>query len=194
MTNSIGAPRVSATTILALEMVRQDPLRIIRIVNTHMNQNSIILGVVLTLSTVLVVAQEKETKEKSSSTAEPKMLAAAELKWGEGPPSLPAGAQMVVLDGDPRKSGSFTIRLKMPAGYRIPPHTHPATERVTVIAGAVRLGIGEKFDENAGRELMAGDFAVIPAGVPHFAWSPAEAVLQIHSEGPFQRTFVESKK
>ena len=157
-----------------------------------MNQkNSIILGVVLTLSTVLLVAQEKETKEKSSGAAEPKLLATAEMQWGEGPPLLPAGAQMVVLDGDPTQKGSFTIRLKMPAGYKIPPHTHPVVERVTVIAGAVRLGIGEKFDESLGRELQAGDFAVLPAGVPHFAWSPSEAILQIHSEGPFQRKFVD---
>lgn len=156
------------------------------------NKNSINLGVVLTLSTALVLAQEKETKEKSSGAAEPKLLAAAEIQWREGPPSLPAGAQMVVLDGDPGKNGSFTLRLKMPAGYKIPPHTHPAAERVTVIAGAVRLGIGEKFDESAGRELKAGDFAVLPAGVPHFAWSPSEAIVQIHSEGPFQRMFVDS--
>jgi len=156
-------------------------------------KNSIILGIVLTFSAVLVVAQEKETKEKSSGAAEARMLATAEMQWGEGPTSLPAGAQMIVLDGDPKQKGSFTIRLKMPAGYKIPPHTHPATERVTVISGAVHLGIGEKFDESAGRELKAGDFAVLPAGVPHFAWSPSEAVLQIHSEGPFQRKFVESK-
>ena len=154
-------------------------------------KKSIILGVVFTFSTVLVFAQEKETKQKSSGAAEPKMLAVAEMQWQEGPPSLPAGAQMVVLDGDPGKKGSFTLRLRMPAGYKIPPHTHPTAERVTVISGAVYLGIGEKFDESAGRELKAGDFAVLPAGVPHFAWSPAEAVLQIHSEGPFQRKFVD---
>ena len=142
-------------------------------------------------STVLVVAQERETKQKSAGATDPKLLAAAEMQWGEGPPSLPAGAQMVVLDGDPRQKGPFTIRLKMPAGYKIPPHTHPVAERVTVISGAVHLGIGEKFDESAGRELKAGDFAVLPAGVPHFAWSPSEAILQIHSEGPFQRKFVE---
>ena len=152
-----------------------------------------ILGVVLTLSTVLVVAQEKESSENGKSGAgEPRMVAAAEMQWGEGPSSLPAGAQMVVLDGDPRKEGSFTIRLKMPAGYRIPAHTHPVAERVTVISGAVRLGIGEKFDESAGRELKAGDFAVLPAGVPHFAWTTSEAILQIHSEGPFKREFVDS--
>jgi len=156
-------------------------------------KNPIILGLVLTLSTVLVLAQEKESRkpDKSPAPAEPKMLAAAQMQWRDGPPSLPAGAQMVVLDGDPAKNGSFTIRLKMPAGYKIPPHTHPAAERVTVISGAVHLGIGEKFDESAGRELEAGDFAVLPTGVPHFAWSPSEAVLQIHSEGPFQRRFVD---
>ena len=154
-------------------------------------KNSIILGVVLTLSTLLVVAKEKETKEKSPGVAEPRMLAAAEMQWGDGPPSLPAGAQMVVLDGDPRQEGSFTIRLKMPAGYKIPPHTHPTAERVTVISGTVHLGIGEKFNESEGRELKTGDFALVPAGVPHFAWSPREAVVQIHSEGPFQRKFVD---
>lgn len=152
-------------------------------------KNSALLGLVLALSTVLVIAQEKQTARTSLS--EPTMLAAGELQWRDGPASLPAGAQMAVLDGDPQKSGSFTIRLKMPAGYRIPPHTHPTAERVTVISGSVRLGIGEKFDDSAGRELNAGDFAVVPAGVAHFAWSRSEAVLQIHSEGPFKREFVD---
>lgn len=156
-------------------------------------KNSIILGVVLTLSPGLIVAQEKTTKDKAPGASEPTILATSEMRWQEGPPSLRAGAQMVVLDGDPGKKGSFTVRLRMPAGYTIPAHTHPAAERVTVISGAVYLGIGEKFDESAGRELKAGDYAVLPAGVAHFAWSPSEAVLQIDSEGPFQRTFVESK-
>jgi hypothetical protein len=62
---------------------------------------------------------------------------------------------MVILDGHPGKSGPFTIRLKMPAGYRIPPHTHTVAERITVISGTVHLGIGEKFDERGGRELHA---------------------------------------
>ena len=153
----------------------------------------IIFAVILALSAVLVVAQEKETRKKgaASRAAEPRMFAAAEMQWQEGPPSLPAGAQMVVLDGDPRQKGSFTIRLKMPPGYKIPPHTHPTAERVTVISGSARLGVGEKFDESAGRELNVGDFAVVPAGVPHYAWSAGEAVVQIHSEGPFERKFVD---
>ena len=153
---------------------------------------SIILGV-FTLSALVVVAQQKEATTHASpgSAAEPRVLLAAETQWRDASASLPAGAQIAVLDGDPAKHGSFTMRLKMPAAYKIPPHTHPVAERVTVISGAVRLGIGEKCNESAGRELQAGDFAVIPAGVPHFASSLREAVLQIHSEGPFQRKFVD---
>lgn len=158
-----------------------------------MNRCSIImLGAAVTLLAVLVHAEEKAAtaQEGPPAATAPKIVPAGEMQWRDGPPSLPAGAQVVVLDGDPSKQGSFTMRLKMPAGYSIPPHTHPTAERVTVISGAVRLGIGEKFDANAGREMEVGDFAVIPAGVAHFASSSREAVLQIQSEGPFTRKFV----
>ncbi len=150
----------------------------------------IILALILIAAAALVRAEENVT---ARGATEHKIIAGGELKWQDAPASLPAGAQMVVLDGDPKNAGPFTIRLKMPAGYRIPPHTHPAAaERITVISGTVHLGFGPRFEESTGRELKAGDFAVIPARVPHFAWSRGEAVLQIHSEGPFQRDFVEA--
>ena len=147
----------------------------------------IIFSLGLALFAAGVVAQENGTRTGAN---EPKIFTAAELQWRDAA-TLPAGAQMVVLDGDPRKEGSFTMRLKMPSGYKIPPHTHPTAERVTVISGVVHLGIGEKFDQAAGREMKAGDFCVVPAGVPHFAWATSDAVLQIQSEGPFERKFLE---
>ena len=147
-------------------------------------RTSILVAATLTLSALIVAGQQ--------SSAEPKITAAAEMQWKAGPPTLPSGAQIVVLDGDPTKPGPFTIRLKIPPGYQIPPHTHPAAaERITVISGAVRLGIGEKLDASGGRELKAGDFAVVPPGVPHSASALSEAILQIHSEGPFERKFVD---
>jgi len=57
------------------------------------------------------------------------------LKWQDGPTSLPKGAKIAVLEDDPSKEGPFVFRVKVPDGYRIPPHTHPKTERVTVILG-----------------------------------------------------------
>src|SRR5215831_8436701 len=50
------------------------------------------------------------------------------IEWKPGPPSLPAGAKMAVLEGDPTKEGPFVMRLQTPSGYRIAPHTHPTTE------------------------------------------------------------------
>ena len=114
-----------------------------------------------------VAAQEKESsKPKGSSQAaaavEHKIVSPAELKWGDAPPGLPPGAKMAVLDGDPTTKGSFTVRLQAPDGYKVPPHTHPTTERITVLSGTFYLGMGDKFDEAAGREMAVGSFAVLP--------------------------------
>jgi hypothetical protein len=65
---------------------------------------------------------------------------AQEIKWGPAPPSIPSGAQAAVLHGDPGKEGLFSLRLKLPKGYALPPHTHPKPEIVTVISGTFRLG------------------------------------------------------
>ena len=69
------------------------------------------------------------------------------LKWGAAPPVFPAGAQMAVLSGDPSKAGVFVIRLKMPAGYKIPAHHHSTDQYVTAISGDLSLGMGDKLDE-----------------------------------------------
>jgi anti-sigma factor ChrR (cupin superfamily) len=51
------------------------------------------------------------------------------LKWAE-PPVLP-GARLAVVEGDPSTAGPFVYRIKMPPAYKIPPHTHKASENVT---------------------------------------------------------------
>jgi len=57
------------------------------------------------------------------------------IPWGPAPPVVRPGAQFAVLEGDPTAStGDFTIRLKMPDGFRIAPHWHPNRENVTVIS------------------------------------------------------------
>jgi hypothetical protein len=54
------------------------------------------------------------------------------LQWIDAPASLPRGAKIAVLEGDPSKEGPFVFRALLPDGYRIPPHTHPKIERITV--------------------------------------------------------------
>jgi quercetin dioxygenase-like cupin family protein len=97
---------------------------------------------------------------------------------------------MAVLAGDPTKKGPFTVRMQAPAGYKIPPHTHPTAENLTVISGTFNIGTGDRVDEAAGKALEAGGFVVLPAGMKHYAWSTTETVLQIHGKGPFEIKYV----
>ena len=77
--------------------------------------------------------------------AEHTAMTPSDLKWGDPPPVLPKGAQMAVLAGDPTKAGLFVVRLKMPAGYKIMPHSHPTDENITVISGLVRRRHGRQI-------------------------------------------------
>lgn len=107
------------------------------------------------------------------------------LKWQDGPPSLPPGAKFAVLEGDPAKPGAFVFRVKVPDGYKIPPHTHPKPERVTVISGTFNLGMGDRFDATKAEALPAGTYGTWPAGMKHFVWVKGETVVQFHGEGPW---------
>ena len=165
-----------------------------------MNKHLMAFGAVLVLSIFAATAKEKgsgkaasdktSTTASATATTEHKIFVPSEMQWADAPPSLPAGAKMAVLDGDPNKKGSFTVRLKSPDGYKIAPHTHPTAERVTAISGTLHLGMGEKFDEAGAREMAPGSFAVLPTGMKHFVWTTGETIVQIQSEGPFAINYV----
>jgi quercetin dioxygenase-like cupin family protein len=135
-------------------------------------------------------ATEKHTGMEKHAMPDHKYSASGSLQWGPAPAVLPAGAQVAVLEGDPGKPGEFTMRLKAPAGYKIPPHWHPATEHVTVISGEAFLGMGDKWDETKGQRLAPGDFVYMAAHAKHFAWTKEETVLQLHGTGPWKLVYV----
>ena len=118
------------------------------------------------------------------------VVAAADVRWGEAPPALPRGAQLVVLAGDPGQALPFVLRLKLPAGYTIAPHWHPTAENVTVLSGTFAVGMGEKYDEAALKSLPAGSYAQMPAEMRHFAKARTAAVVQVHGTGPFALNYV----
>jgi hypothetical protein len=116
-----------------------------------------------------------------------------QIEWRDGPPSLPKGAQMAVLEGDPSKEGPFVFRVKVPTGYKIMPHTHPKPERVTIISGTFFLGMGDKFDRdaaNAIQKLPAGTYGKWEAGMKHYVWVQGETIVQFHGEGPWRIDYV----
>ena len=112
------------------------------------------------------------------------------MEWKPGPAAIPPGAKMAVLEGDPTKEGPFVVRFQFPAGYHVPPHTHPKTERVTVISGTLYLATGETLDRSSAKELPAGSFGYWPAGMKHTAWANGETVIQLHGIGPWQINYV----
>jgi quercetin dioxygenase-like cupin family protein len=112
------------------------------------------------------------------------------LKWGPGPASLPAGAKLAVLAGNPGKKGPFVMRAKLPDGYKVPAHWHPSDENVTVLKGTLLIGRGDTFDEAKTEELPAGSFMRMPRKMRHFAMAKGETILQVHGVGPFEITYV----
>jgi quercetin dioxygenase-like cupin family protein len=137
----------------------------------------------------LLAQEEAQTAAKSTSSHV--MLREADLHWGDAPPALPAGAKMAVLQGDPAAAGPFILRLKVPAGYKIPLHTHPTDEIVTVLTGSVDFKMGSAT--SAAETFPAGGFLVMPAGMQHAASATTEAVLQVSSQGPFVINYVDPK-
>lgn len=110
--------------------------------------------------------------------------------WGAGPASLPPGAQMIVLDGDPTKAEVFTLRLRLPNNYTVQPHFHSAWEHLTIISGVLHLGMGDTFSSTGWTELRAGSFSAMPTGMRHFVHAAGETVVQLHGMGPWTVTYV----
>ena len=118
------------------------------------------------------------------------MLNKGDIKWGAAPPSLPKGAKLAVLYGDPGKSGPYTLRLMAPAGYRIPPHLHSQAEHLTVVSGTLFLGMGDKVDKSHSHALGSGGYHYLPAKAHHYAFTKAATVVQVSGEGPFDIVYL----
>ena len=118
----------------------------------------------------------------------PKIWAFEDLKW-EHDKTLTA-VQSVVLWGDP-KAGEHAMLRRFPAGYAPPPHKHPATERVVVVAGTILV----RYAGSAEKALGAGSYSEIPAGVEHAVKCAdgAECIFLLISPGPFAILPIPSK-
>lgn len=124
------------------------------------------------------------------ANAASRMFSSDEMKWVDGPTTLPPGVKVAVIEGDPREAGPFTMRLFFPAGTRVAPHFHPGIEHATVLSGTVRFGMGEQFQADKLRVMPAGSFILICAGDPHFGDIAEDAIIQAHGFGPWQTIYV----
>jgi len=125
-------------------------------------------------------------QQPSSNQLKPKQICESELIWSNTKPPLLPGAKVAVVDGDPKSNGHFTLRLKFPPYYKIPPHTHPVDERTLVLKGVINIGFGDVLDTANAKRLTPGCFYLNPAGVHHFFFTSAEETeIQISTNGPW---------
>jgi hypothetical protein len=112
------------------------------------------------------------------------LLNSSELEW-KPVPSMQPGAMMSVIEGDLSKEEPFTFRIRLPADYKLAPHTHPAHERVTVLSGTLHFAHGSEFDPDKTTALQTGGMAIMAPGETMFGYTEEETVIQLHGTGPW---------
>jgi hypothetical protein len=117
------------------------------------------------------------------------MVSPPELRWADAP-SLPPGAKVSLIEGQLDQPVPFTLRLQYPADYQLPAHRHPAIEHVTVLSGAINMGVGDTLDKTRTTAMPTGSIMIVQPGTSHFLWTAEEATVQVHGMGPFAITYV----
>jgi mannose-6-phosphate isomerase-like protein (cupin superfamily) len=154
-----------------------------------MNRSNLYLG--LALAGLLCWSGRPVTIGAHTGSSDRNIFTPDAIPYGPAPAFVPAGAQLAVLEGNPAAStGDYTVRLKMPDGYRISPHWHPHRENVTIISGTFKVGMGDRFDESKMGVFPAGSFAYLDPEMHHYAMASGEVVVQIHGVSPVQFTYI----
>jgi quercetin dioxygenase-like cupin family protein len=148
-----------------------------------------LVALALGTSSIAITAQAPQAPAATPPAAHV-TLVPGDLKWAQAPTSVPGGAQIAVLSGDPAQPGPFVMRLKFPDGYKVPAHWHPTDEHLTVLQGTFRIGMGDTYSEAGLKEFPAGSFVKMPKEMRHFAGAKGETIVQLHAEGPFRLIYV----
>ena len=150
-----------------------------------MNTSHRIISLIVAVGIGLIALSFAQAQEGGHTLLKP-----ADMKWTDAPPSMPPGAQIAVIEGDLKKAEPFAFRLKLPANYKIAPHTHPAVEHVTVLSGTFYMGAGNQLDRDKAVALTPGSFAAFQPGHSMFAWTEEETVVQVHGVGPWGINYI----
>lgn len=119
----------------------------------------------------------------------PAPVLAESLQWSR--PQGIAGLETAWVLGEASAAAPYLLRVRLAAGARIPPHTHPDVRNTTVLAGTLHVGFGDGFDEHRLVAVPAGAVYVAPAGVPHYLWAKdGPVVYQEAGVGPTGNRFI----
>ncbi len=163
--------------------------------NIKLQHRLITIAITAALSFGMALAMPANAGKMAATGKASVQLKPDEIKWLDGPKSLPAGSKYALLTGNPSKPGLFTMRLKLPANYKIPAHHHLTRENVTVISGNFYFSMGDKFNKNDLKLYPEGSFVSIPTKMNHYVWTgDNEVVVQLNNMGPWEIIYVNSAK
>ncbi len=142
------------------------------------------------LALVWALAPSEIARAQGIATV-PTVIRPTNIVWQPGPPTLEPGSQGAVLAGNPSQPGPFTLRVRLPAKYRIAPHRHPVEERLTVLSGTLCFAATTATNVAPDTACIGpGTFRLMPANVVHSDWAPVAVEYQIEALGPFDLTYV----
>ena len=86
-------------------------------------------------------------------------------------PAFPPGVRLAVVVGQPSEPGPYVIRVEVPGGTKLMPHTHPEDRIYTVISGVFYIGLGDQFDGDKVQAFPPGSVIVLPGNTSHSHWA-----------------------
>jgi quercetin dioxygenase-like cupin family protein len=121
-----------------------------------------------------------------------KAILPEEIDWKTFP-AFPPSARLAVVVGEPLQQGPYTIRVKVPRGVKLMPHSHPEDRVYTVISGTFYIGLGDRFDAEKLQAYPPGAVIVLPENTSHFHWAKSgEYVTQVTAIGPLGLEYINS--
>ena len=129
------------------------------------------------------------TGASAQGTASHSMITPDQLQWKDVA-ALGPGVKLALIEGPMNEAVPFMVRIKFPAGAKVPAHWHPAIEHVTVMSGTLNIGIGDNFDESKVMRFPLGTVTIMQPKTTHFAFFNEETILQVHGVGPWEVNYV----
>lgn len=144
------------------------------------------------------MSQTKKTKTETIRPHQPgeavfKAILQEEIDWKPFP-AFPPSARLAIVVGQPLQDGPYTIRVKVPGGVKLMPHSHAEDRVYTVIAGVFYIGLGDKFDAEKLQAYPPGSVIVLPGNTSHFHWAKSgEYITQVTAIGPLGLEYIDAK-
>jgi quercetin dioxygenase-like cupin family protein len=108
--------------------------------------------------------------------------------------AFPPSARLAIVVGEPVREGIYTIRVKLPHGTKMMPHSHPEDRMYTVISGIFYIGLGDNFDSEKLQAYPPGSVIILPGNTSHFHWAKSgEYITQVTAIGPLGLEYIDAK-